>query len=158
MWNKIKALAVSNAQGVSLIARILLGAVFIYASLDKIRYPEPFAQNIAGYDILPMSLVNIAAIWLPWLELVGGAMLVIGIWVRSNAMIMCFLLMAFIVALISAIVRGLDISCGCFEVGDSESMIGWRRVVEDAGLLILSLWLMKFPDSRWALEKTSRTP
>jgi hypothetical protein len=142
----------SRSLWLSLAARIILGTVFVYASFDKIRYPEPFAQNIIGYDILPLAWTNIAAIWLPWLELVSGVMLILGVWVRSNALIVNFLLIVFIIALISAIVRGLDISCGCFEVGDSESQVGWMRVIEDVGLLLLSLWLMKFPNSKWALE------
>lgn len=145
----------SNAGWLSLAARVFLGAVFIYASIDKIRYPEPFAQNIQAYEMFPTALVNIAAIWLPWLELCCGSLLILGIWVRSNAAILSVLLFVFIVALLSAILRGLDISCGCFEAGDSETMVGWSRVMEDLGLIILSLWLMKFPRSAWAAEKLS---
>ena len=153
MIDRIRSFAGSNAGWISLAARIILGAVFIYASIDKIRYPEPFAQNIEAYEILPTAAVNIAAIWLPWLELCCGSLLILGIWVRSNAAILSALLFIFIVALVSAILRGLDISCGCFEAGDSETMVGWNRVLEDTGLLLLSLWLMKFPRSAWAAEK-----
>lgn len=145
--------APSRIQWLSLAARIGLGVVFVLASIDKIRYPEPFAQNIEGYDLLPLTLIPIAAIWLPWLELFCGVLLILGIWVRSGAVIVSVLLFIFIAALVTAIFRGLNISCGCFETGDSEAMVGWSRVLEDTILLILSFWLIKFPRSAWAAEK-----
>lgn len=153
MLDKIRLFVQSNSEWLSLAARICLGGVFIFASIDKIRYPEPFAQNIDAYEMLPTALINIAAIWLPWLELCCGSLLILGIWVRANAALLGVLLFVFIVALISVIIRGLDISCGCFEAGDSEAMVGWNRVIEDIGLLLLSWWLMKFPRSVWAAEK-----
>lgn len=153
MPEKIKAFIQSHSGSVSLVARVVLGAIFIYASFDKIKYPGPFAQNIEAYELLPMAFVNVAAIWLPWLELCCGLMMLAGIWVRSNAIIVSLLLTFFIVALSSALIRGLDISCGCFEVGDSEALIGWQRVLEDLGMLILAWWLLKYPKSDWAVEK-----
>ncbi|MBL7995759.1 DoxX family membrane protein [bacterium] len=153
MFEKIKLFLQNHSGAVSLIARVVLGLIFVYASIEKITYPEPFAQNIIAYEILPQALANIAAIWLPWLEMFCGLLLIAGIWVRANAAILSILLTIFIIAIASALIRGLDISCGCFEVGDSEAMVGWRRVIEDAGMMILSLWLMKFPRSHWALEK-----
>lgn len=153
MLEKMKLLLPAYSGVVSLIARVILGLIFVYASIEKITYPEPFAQNIIAYEILPQPLVNIAAIWMPWLEMFCGLLLIAGIWVRASAAILSMLLTLFIIAIASALIRGLDISCGCFEVGDSEAMIGWRRVIEDAGMMLLSLWLMKFPRSHWALEK-----
>lgn len=153
MLEKVKLFLLPYAGILSFVSRLVLGAVFLFACIDKIRYPEQFAANIEGYDLLPMAAINIAAIWLPWLEMCCGVLLITGIWVRANAAMLSILLVIFIIALASALLRGLDISCGCFEVGDSEGMIGWRKVIEDVGLMCLSLWLMRFPKSVWAMEK-----
>ncbi|NTV35047.1 MAG: DoxX family membrane protein, partial [Deltaproteobacteria bacterium] len=64
--------------------RVALGAVFIVASLDKIENPEAFATTIANYRFLPYKFINGMAIVLPWLEIITGTLLVLGIWARAN--------------------------------------------------------------------------
>ena len=68
-------------------ARIVLGIVFIYASYDKILHPAAFAKVIYNYQILPDELINLSAIFLPWLELVIGSLLIIGIWLPGSVFI-----------------------------------------------------------------------
>ena len=119
----------------SLIARIILGAIFIAASYDKITNPEQFAIDIDNYRILPFHLVNFFAVVLPWLEFFCGLVLVAGIYWRTGAAILGILLLLFIVFLISAMIRGLDINCGCFGTGTSVSM--WR-ILEDVVFLVLA--------------------
>jgi uncharacterized membrane protein YphA (DoxX/SURF4 family) len=124
--------------------------VFIYASLDKIAAPAYFAGTIQNYQLLPDSLINIVAIILPWLELICGILLLAGIWHRSAALIISFLMIAFIVAITSVIIRGLDIECGCF---GSDTSANWARIVEDIFFLTFSLQIVFYPRSRLALEK-----
>ncbi|MDH3555163.1 MAG: DoxX family membrane protein, partial [Deltaproteobacteria bacterium] len=52
----------------ALVLRIVLGWVFIYASLDKIRHPDLFAEAVYNYQLLPEVAVNLVAICLPWVE------------------------------------------------------------------------------------------
>jgi uncharacterized membrane protein YphA (DoxX/SURF4 family) len=94
--------------------RVTLGVVFIVASLDKIAHPEAFAAGIANYHMVPLGLINLMAICLPWIEVVCGLLLVLGLWTRANLLVVNALLVVFIVAIVSALRRGLDISCGCF--------------------------------------------
>ena len=94
--------------------RVALGAVFIVASLDKLQNPEAFANAIANYRLLPYTLINGIAIVLPWIEAVTGTLLVLGIWIRAGTAIVGALLFVFSIAIAQALVRGLDISCGCF--------------------------------------------
>lgn len=109
--------------------RVALGAVFIVASLDKIENPEAFATTIANYRFLPYKFINGMAIVLPWLEIITGTLLVLGIWARANTMIVCGLLMVFSIAISQALARGLDISCGCFATNpDSERMSLWTLI------------------------------
>ena len=53
-----------------LLVRLFVGGVFIYASIDKIMHPHGFAELVNNYHILPPYLVNLMAIFLPWLEMV----------------------------------------------------------------------------------------
>jgi putative oxidoreductase len=94
--------------------RIALGVVFIAASLDKIQNPQSFADNIANYRVMPYQLVNLVAVTLPWVEIVTGSLLVTGIWIRTNALIVSGMLVVFSLAILQALLRNLDISCGCF--------------------------------------------
>jgi uncharacterized membrane protein YphA (DoxX/SURF4 family) len=109
--------------------RVALGAVFIVASLDKIQNPEAFATTIANYRLLPYTLINGIAITLPWLEVITGTLLVLGVWIRANTMIVWGLLLVFSIAISQALVRGLDISCGCFTTNPlAERMSLWTLI------------------------------
>ena len=52
--------------------RIVLGFIFIFASIEKIAQPEEFAKAITNYRLLPTPAVNLFAIVLPWVELLAG--------------------------------------------------------------------------------------
>ena len=94
--------------------RIALGLVFILASTDKILKPDNFAKNIANYRVLPYEYINAVAIALPWLEIITGSLLLVGIWIRANALLTSSMLLVFIFAIAQALWLDLDISCGCF--------------------------------------------
>jgi uncharacterized membrane protein YphA (DoxX/SURF4 family) len=63
-----------------ILLRLFLGAIFVYASFDKILRPAAFAEIIYNYQILPDPLINIASIFLPWLELLLGLLLIFAFW------------------------------------------------------------------------------
>ena len=94
--------------------RVALGVVFIVASLDKVAHPDRFAVAIANYHLAPQAAINLMAIALPWVELLCGALLVLGLWYRAGLLLVLGLLGTFIAAISLALQRGLDISCGCF--------------------------------------------
>jgi uncharacterized membrane protein YphA (DoxX/SURF4 family) len=106
--------------------RVTLGVVFIVASLDKVAHPDAFAVSIANYRLVPQGLINAMAICLPWIELVAGACLVLGLWSRANLLVVELLLAVFIAAISIALARDLDISCGCFTTDSAaHSMSRW---------------------------------
>lgn len=108
--------------------RLILGVTFIWASIDKIANPGGFAVSIYNYRMLPHETINLMAIVMPWLELVTGVLIITGILMRGSAFWIGVMLLVFIVALSSALARGLDISCGCFSVEGGHGV--------DIGLLI----------------------
>ena len=126
------------------LTRLVLGAIFMYASFDKMAHPEAFADIINNYHILPYQLVNGLAIFLPWLEFIIGFLLIIGKWVKGSLLIYSTLLVIFIIALAQALVRGLDISCGCFSVQSSSTSDIWLRIISDIVMLFFSISLFRF--------------
>lgn len=101
--------------------RVALGVIFIVAAWPKISQPLQFAESIANYHLLPDNPVNLLAICLPWIELVSGLALVLGLNPRANLVVITTLLLIFIIAISTAIQRGLDISCGCFTVASEKA-------------------------------------
>jgi uncharacterized membrane protein YphA (DoxX/SURF4 family) len=139
-------------ESVGLVLRLVLGIVFLVAAADKVANAEAFARSIANYRLLPVEVVNLVALVLPWLELLVGLMLVVGLRVRAAAVIASGLLLVFTVALVSALVRGLDIHCGCFSQTAAER-IGWGRVIEDVLLLAAAVVLVVWTPQRWSVEQ-----
>ena len=135
------------------IIRLFLGFIFIYAAITKISDAEEFSQAIYNYKLLPLSFVNILAIILPWIELCSGILLIFGILVKENSAIIFGLLIIFIIAVTISLFRGLDISCGCFGTVEG-SKVGLLKILENIGLLILSIILIKF-DSKFLAISTS---
>jgi uncharacterized membrane protein YphA (DoxX/SURF4 family) len=123
-------------------ARLLLGAVFIYASFDKILHPEAFARAIYNYQILPGSLVNLAALALPWVELVIGLLLVANRWMPGATLTGTLLFVVFIAALAYNQVRGLDVHCGCFTTDSTAESANWLTVARDLFFLVVSACLL----------------
>ncbi len=99
---------------VQVLCSLILGGVFIYASIDKISHPGAFAKIIFNYQLLPAVLITLPAMVLPWLELISGAFLVAGIFRRASAMILSSLLAVFAVAISINLARGITFDCGCF--------------------------------------------
>jgi uncharacterized membrane protein YphA (DoxX/SURF4 family) len=120
--------------------RIVLGGLFVYAGAVKALEPLDFAQNIRNYRLVGQSLSFVAALVLPWLEILAGAFLVAGIWRRGAALVISALLVFFILMTAVTMVRGLDVDCGCFGPGVRKA--GWGVILEDLGMLALGLALL----------------
>ncbi|NIM18718.1 MAG: DoxX family membrane protein [Candidatus Latescibacteria bacterium] len=98
-----------------LLLRLLLGVVFIYASFHKVQHPEQLAIIVRSYELLPVSLSNLFALFLAWSELLAGAFLILGMFTKQAASAVAILLAMFVIAIVATIARGLVIDCGCFE-------------------------------------------
>jgi uncharacterized membrane protein YphA (DoxX/SURF4 family) len=126
----------------SLIARLILGVVFIYASIDKILHPATFAEAVYNYQILPDMLINLTAIILPWLELLLGIFLVLGVCLQGVVFLSNMLLAIFFGALVFSLARGLDINCGCFSTSQTTSNLCMcLYVIRDSVFLIPAFFL-----------------
>ncbi len=127
----------------TLAARILIGGMFIYASMHKIIDPADFAVSIRNYMIIPPSWCNIMALTLPWIEIGAGAFLILGIQTKPSALLTTGMLWVFLISVIHAYSVGLDIDCGCFSSAASSSgRVGIYHIARDASLSLISLFIM----------------
>jgi putative oxidoreductase len=113
----------------------LLGGVFLYAGLSKVADPAAFAVQIRNYQFAPWWMVHPAALLLPWIEIVAGLLLVVGVWTLEATIMLSVLLVSFLVAIGWAMHQGLDIDCGCFA---GHTRIGPAKLLEDILLLLLA--------------------
>jgi uncharacterized membrane protein YphA (DoxX/SURF4 family) len=130
----------SNPQLV-LVSRVFIGLLFIVSSLDKIVDPSAFARAVANYGLLPSWMPAIIATILPWVEFLCGFAVLFGVLLRGSSLLLSTMLVLFTLAVISALLRGLDISCGCFTQDPAEGHIGWMKVVQNTTLFVLTLFL-----------------
>jgi uncharacterized membrane protein YphA (DoxX/SURF4 family) len=117
-----------------LLMRFLIGGTFVYASLDKILDPAGFAQAMHHYRILGAGLLHPAALLLPWLELVVGLAMITGVARRGAALLIGAMTVLFMAAIVSALARDLDISCGCFHTEGGHA-VGMSLLLRDLALL-----------------------
>lgn len=122
---------------VPVIVRLALGAMLFYAGFSKLGALSTFADAIANYRVLPAQMTTAIAVVLPWWEITIGILLVLGLWQRAAALLALLLFTIFALAAGSAVLRGLDIRCGCFG-GDAK--VGLVSVAIDLAGIAAS-WL-----------------
>ncbi|RKX19087.1 MAG: DoxX family protein [Candidatus Zixiibacteriota bacterium] len=132
--NKLKLFLTKSHWSIFVI-RLVIGGVFIYASIDKIMHPDVFAKIIHNYHLLHPGLINLLAITLPWFELVCGVCLVVGYKYRGATLILLIMLAVFIFALSINYARGININCGCFSTSRSTRTDLLWGIIEDIILI-----------------------
>ena len=134
---------------------IALGALFIYASHDKIAAPRDFARIVYHYRLAGPSAAlgfvpaNILATVLPWVELLCGLLLIVGVWRREAAALTALMLVVFVFAVSWALAHGIDIkNCGCFSVSSEGRAAGIKLILGDLALLAAAVYLVVLPPPR----------
>lgn len=122
--------------------RLYLGGLFIGAAMYKINYAAEFATTIASYRMAPWWSVNILALFMPWLELVSGVLLVAGFRVKAAVSVIAGLIVLFTIGIVVNLLRGAAISCGCFHTIDDP--ISWWTVARDLTWLGMALHVYFF--------------
>lgn len=123
--------------------QIALGAIFVTASLPKLIDPPSFAHMIYNYRLIPGFAINALALVMPWLELLSGVALILGIWRRPAATIIGTMLTVFIIAISINLFRDNAVNCGCFDITSAnkshDELIGemWWVVTRDVGMLLM---------------------
>jgi len=147
-----------RADAVGLVARLLVGGVWVFAGFSKLPDPAESVRAVRAYRLLPEAVVPTVGHLLPILEIAVGVCLVLGLLTRVVAVVSAVLLAAFIIGIASAWARGLQIECGCFGGGGGAgpgvnvtAKYPWD-IARDAGLLVLSVWLVWRPRTPYAVD------
>jgi uncharacterized membrane protein YphA (DoxX/SURF4 family) len=117
--------------------RLVVGGIFIWAGVSKIIDPLGFAQDIANYRVFPAGISFFLALVLPWMEVICGAFLILGIFRYASALLISGFLAVFLALIIVTIIRGIDIDCGCF--GSLGAKVDYKLILADSVLLFFSL-------------------
>jgi uncharacterized membrane protein YphA (DoxX/SURF4 family) len=144
---------------VGTVARLGLAAVFLVSGVLKAIDPDATYVAVRAYDLLPKLGVALVAGVLPWLEIVSGLLLLVGIATRAVAVASAVLLLGFMVGVTQAWARGLSIDCGCFGGGgavDPGQTTYGRELLRDAGFLLLAGWLVVRPRTLAVLSLPGR--
>lgn len=136
----------------TLVSRLVIGGMFVYAAFYKVIEPAAFAKSIWFYHLVPGKWINLIAIVLPWLEVVCGIAVIIGFWHRGAALWSNIMLIVFIAALASTIARGISIDCGCFRAAQSATSSAWNSLIFDLVALVFGVQLLASRSRRWMLK------
>jgi uncharacterized membrane protein YphA (DoxX/SURF4 family) len=138
------------------VLRIALGLIFLAAGGLKVGHAEDFASQIAGFQLLPHPLIAPLALLLPFLELMVGAYLVLGLFTRFAAWFAALEMAIFATAIASAVIRGISTSCGCFGPSD-HTMTSWPEVARDAGFTLMAVIVALKAPGALALDRRMET-
>jgi protein-disulfide isomerase len=136
------------------VVRLFLGAVWIWAAWSKLQQPRTFVQAVRAYDVTPEWLSKAIGYGLPVLELCIGVLLIAGVAVRLCAAVSAALFVAFLVGIVQAAARGIQIECGCFGGGGSTTATSYTLdILRDLGLLALAAYLVVWSLTRISIEE-----
>jgi len=107
---------------------LLVGGYFIGAGVTKLLGPDKFFKDILNYQLVGEDIAWLAVLYLPWLELIAGLALICTLTRLGAACWIAGMLVVFIVALVYALVRGLNIECGC--IGTVSSTVSQSLVID----------------------------
>jgi uncharacterized membrane protein YphA (DoxX/SURF4 family) len=137
---------------VILALRVAIGAIFIVAGVSKLGHADVFAAQIAGFRLLPEVVIAPMATVLPFLEILLGGYLILGLFTRTAAWIAVAFFAAFDAAIASAVVRGMTVSCGCFGPNDT-TVTTWAEVGRDFVFVVLAVIVAVRPPGTLALDR-----
>ncbi len=140
----------------TLLFRIVLGGALLVAGGLKVGNPQKSAMSVRAYELLPIEIANFFGYVLPWFEIGVGALLILGVAVKISAFLGGATMLIFILAISQAWARGLSIDCGCFGGGgaiDPSQTKYLEEILRDIGLMLMAIYLYRFPSGRFALDK-----
>jgi len=134
-----------------LLARLWLGATFVISGVSKTHYFNEFQRAVYDYGLVPIPVATFISYCVPGIEILLGAYVVLGLFLRPATLGLGLMLVGFIGILTYALATGLDIDCGCYVGGKSEP-VSWKKVAEDVALLAMAIWVFRSRAHQWLLD------
>lgn len=141
---------------VSLVLRLVLAGVFLYAGVPKLGNLKLSQYATRAYEIFPYQVADVIGVVQPVLEVALGVLLLIGLFVRADAIVSALLLVVFIAGIASAWARGLAIDCGCFSTGGAVDASATKYpldIARDLVFLVAAVLLAWRPDTPVSVDR-----
>lgn len=138
-----------------LVLRVVLGGLFVFAAVLKLRDPQAFVESVMAFKILPEHLATLTAFALPWAEAMCGVLLILGLWARAAALLLVVMVAVFVAGIVSAMYRGLELSCGCFGKFEipCKNPVGVCHIVRNSVLLVMALVILMSGPGSLAIDR-----
>ena len=120
--------------------RLVLGGIFIAASVSKLQHQAEFVATVSGYGLLPATLAQFYGFAVPWVELFIGCSLILGIFSRFVSAVSILLIISFVVASAYRLFNPAGGGCGCF--GELFALSYPASLSLDAVMLFMALILL----------------
>lgn len=153
----MRKMSPSGMSWIGFFGRLIVGGVLVAAGYLKAFNPSKAKMAVRAYEALPIPIANVLGVVLPWLEIGAGLLLILGVAIKYASIFSGMLMVLFIAAISQAWARGLSIDCGCFGGGGTINPKDTQylpEIARDTGLFLISLYLFRYPSTRFALEKT----
>ncbi len=137
------------------VLRLLMGVVFILASIDKIFNPAVFSSVLREYQLVPEILIPFVSVTMPWIEFFTGVLLIFNIFSRSAALIMICLNICYIFGITLNLIWGLSHECGCFTLFGWNEPISGSTIVRDLVFILMCLPILLYSTNALSSKKES---
>jgi uncharacterized membrane protein YphA (DoxX/SURF4 family) len=134
------ALTAFRHRYLSVVFRLAVGIIFIVSSVGKLSDGSAFVDDVTKYQLLTNNLADAYATALPWVEIVMGSLLIIGLFSRVAAGVGVLTSLSFIIANSVVLHRGLNLACGCF--GDIAALQTREAIIIESVLLIMAIQIL----------------
>lgn len=151
---------------VLLFLRVLLGGLFVFAAYSKMKPPDPdnllenpiltYSMSVEAFGVLPQQLIEAGTFTIPWVEMLAGIMLILGVWTRPASLVLVGLVGTFMWLIKDALASGnIDLNCGCF--GGSallcpETPLSMCHFYQDSVMFGIAVVLLLLGSGRFGLE------
>lgn len=137
------------------VVRFAVGATLVVAGASKVFHAASLAAAIAGFRLLPATIVGPLALALPYFELLVGIYLLVGLFTRATATVAAVQFLLYAGAIASAVVRHIPANCGCFGPGDT-AVSDWPHVAFDGSLAIAAAFVAFAAPGAFAVDRKLR--
>ena len=131
--------------------RVAIGGIFIFSSGHGIQHPNKFAIVVRQYELMPYSLTPLFALFVSWSEMLAGVMLVFGVMTKRAAGAILILLVMFAIAILTTLLRGMVIDCGCFS-NEGGHQTDFAMIIRNLFLIAGAVMIMLFDRGAWSLS------
>jgi len=122
--------------------RYILAFIFLVSALEKFKSLENFALSIDAYRIFGEGLINFLTITVPSIELFIAFAIIFDYRLTSTLFLYLIMMLSFTALVIFAMIKGLDISCGCF--GESSTKVGIKKLIENLLIIVVNILVLRF--------------